>query len=332
MAFVLFLSDQAPACEDAYARRLGALLGAVAVPIAGRVPVPDEAGYAAARAAWEAFGAEVRPLIASSVLPAFAPLADLFLTRRAAVLIHEPIGSVAESPDRDRQLLVAVQRRVLALAPSIVTSSEAAANAIAVGAAIPHGRIAVIEPPTPELGRAHGSAGLEAMIFSPDAPSAGNRHGVLLAALAGLADLDWQLCVAGPAAAGTTHLDELAGLAGELGLASRVRFAVASETLWRASDLFARGSSHLGYDLATAAALKRGLPVVICGDERSRPAIPSEAGAIAPPGDRAQLGKALRRLIFDRGLRKLMAEGAWQAGQALPRSEVLQAQLLAALE
>ncbi len=336
MRFILFTSDQEPAAADAYARRLAGLLDAAVVPIASRASVPDVAAYDAARAAWDALEPGTRPLIADAVLPAFAPLAPLLSARRVAIVIHEPFSSAPQLPEADRQLLAAVEQRMLALAPLIVASSEAAADAIAAEAAVPRGRIAVVEPPTPELARAHGSAGHATMIFAPGWRISGHAHDVLLTSLAGLPDLEWRLCITSAAGADPAENSGLAALTERLGIRARVQFAgsadeAAFEAFWQTSDLFACAAPRRGYGLATAAALKRGLPVVICGGERSAPLIPAEAGAIAPPGDRAQLAKALRRLIFDRDLRSVMAEAAWRAGQALPASSAVRAQLLAVL-
>ncbi len=43
-----------------------------------------------------------------------------------------------------------------------------------------------------------------------------------------------------------------------------------------------------------------------------------ESGVACPVGDRINLSKALRRLIFGSALRRDMAEAAWHVGQTLP--------------
>ena len=310
------------ACGDLYARRLAAALAVPVIALAGRAPLADEAAYAAARAAWEALAPDTRPLIALSVLPAFAPFAQQFGTRRAVVVAHQPLALASGLPDAEREWLAAAERQVLALAPELIASSEAAADAIVSEAAVPRTRITVVPPPTPEFSRARGSPGPQTAILAIGALAPHSAHEALLAALAGLTDLDWLLCIAG-CAPDPAYEAELARLAGALGLAARVRFApnpdaAAREELWLAADIFALAAVEPGYRMAAAAALKRGLPVAICGDATTAPAIPPEAGAVAPPGDRAQLAKALRRLIFDRALRREMAEAAWRAGAALP--------------
>jgi glycosyltransferase involved in cell wall biosynthesis len=102
--------------------------------------------------------------------------------------------------------------------------------------------------------------------------------------------------------------------AGELG-------AEALEDLWQRSDVFALATFWEGYGMAAAEALARGLPVAITAGGAIADVVPVEAGVVSPPGDVVSFGKALRRVIFDAGLRAEMAEAAWAAGQKLPRWE-----------
>ncbi|HUC16293.1 MAG TPA: glycosyltransferase [Acetobacteraceae bacterium] len=333
---VLLASALTEACQDLYARRLAATLDVPVQSLAGRTPLADEAAYTAARAAWEGLDAETRPLIALSVLPAFAPFASQLGARRAVVLAHQPLAEASGLPEAEREWLAVAERQVLAFSPDLIASSEAAAEAIVREAAVPRGRITVIAPPTPALARVRGSGGPNVRILAKGALLGASAHEVLLTALAGLADLDWQLCIAG-AAPDADYATSLMRLVGELGLVSRVRFAQPTadatehEALWQATDLFALAATGPGYRMEVAAALKRGVPVAICGDPATAPEIPPEAGAIAPPGDHAQLAKVLRRLVFDGALRREMAEAAWRAGSALPQGEAAAARLAAAL-
>ncbi len=330
--FVLFAAAFTDGCGDGYARRLAALLDIPVLALAGRTPLADEAAYTAARAAWEALAPETRPLIALSVLPAFAPLAQQLGARGAVVVAHQPLAEASGLPEAEREWLAVAERQVLALAPDLIASSEAAAEAIVREAAVPRGRITVIAPPTPALSRARGSGAPGAAILAKGALLPASAHELLLAALGGLADLDWRLSIVG-AAPDADYAAHLARLGDELGLATRLRFAppAEAEALWQEADLFALAAAGPGYRMAAAAALKRGLPLAICGDATTTPAVPPEAGAIAPPGDRVQLARALRRLIFDRALRGEMAEAAWRAGAALPRGEDAAERLAAAL-
>lgn len=323
MAFVLFARAESRSSGDLYASLLAEAVEADVVAVRGRGPVPDEEAYASARDAWMGLKPGLRPLIAGAVLPAFAPLMPEILRHRAALLLNEPLVAAPELGEHERAILAPVEQEMLALAPAIVASSETAADAIARAAAVPRERIAIIEPPTPDYPRASGSDGAQTLILTPGARATNREHEMLFAALAGLGDLEWRLCIADRLGASADAARALAALAAEFGIGGRVQLvpvadSAASEALWRRGDLFACTDARPGYGLTTAAAMKRGLPVAVVADSRTAPRIPPEAGATVSPGDSTQLAKALRRMIFDRDLRALMAEGAWQAGKALP--------------
>ena len=67
-----------------------------------------------------------------------------------------------------------------------------------------------------------------------------------------------------------------------------------------------------------AEALKRGLPVLVCGGGAAGALVTGGSGHVCPVGDYHELAKSLRRLIVDPELRQAMAEHAWQTGQTLP--------------
>jgi glycosyltransferase involved in cell wall biosynthesis len=108
-----------------------------------------------------------------------------------------------------------------------------------------------------------------------------------------------------------------------LGIAGRVTFQGEMSgpplaDLWLHADLFALATYYEGYGMVIAEALKRGLPVAICGGGAAGALVTPDTGVVCPPGDIDQLSKALRRLIFDTGLRADLAESAWNFGQTLP--------------
>jgi glycosyltransferase involved in cell wall biosynthesis len=151
-----------------------------------------------------------------------------------------------------------------------------------------------------------------------------------------LFDLDWHLTIAGAVNRDPPHAQGLMALADELGIAPRVRFAgelvgEALETAWRAADLFALATHYEGYGMAIAEALKRGLPVVVTAGGAAGALITPGSGCVCPVGDRDQVSKSLRRLIFGHDLRRGMAEQAWQIGQTLPTWETQAALFASAL-
>ena len=84
------------------------------------------------------------------------------------------------------------------------------------------------------------------------------------------------------------------------------------------ADLFALATHWEGYGMAIAEALKRGVPVAVTAGGAAGKLVTPESGVVCPVGDHINLSKALRRLIFGTGLRREMAEAAWQVGQTLP--------------
>jgi glycosyltransferase involved in cell wall biosynthesis len=181
----------------------------------------------------------------------------------------------------------------------------------------------VLMPGLPELPRSAGSGGPGVRLLSAGVLTPRKGHDRLLQALARLPDLDWTLAIAGDAGRDPVHAGGIAALVEQLRLQTRVTLltdpdADALEAEWNAADLFALASSWEGYPAAIAEALRRGLPVVATTVDEVPAMVPQAAGILCAPDDSVTLSKCLRRAIFDRDLRALLAEGAWQAGLALP--------------
>ena len=109
-----------------------------------------------------------------------------------------------------------------------------------------------------------------------------------------------------------------------LGLSARVRLAGPQvgpdlDAHYAASDIFVLASRYEGYGMVFAEAMAHGLPVVASGAGAVRDTVPDAAGIVVPVDDRRALAAALRRMIADPEFRRARAEGAWEAGQALPR-------------
>ncbi len=200
-------------------------------------------------------------------------------------------------------------------------------------------RASLVVPGACDLPRSPGSGGPGCAILGVGTITARKGYATLLRALGRLADLDWTLGIAGSTAQAPEHAPTVAALAEELGLARRVRLVpdpddAVLEALWRGADLFALMSEWEGYAASLAEALRRGIPAA--ASDAAAATLPTLAGAswgaTCAAGDVEGLSKAMRRLIYDRALRAALADGAWQAGQALPGWDAQARRFVTAIE
>lgn len=307
------------------------------VELAGRHPFPDEGATEAARAALAAIPEGARIVIDGLGLPAFLPLADELTRRGATALIHHPTALEPGAPEGQREALKAAERVLFNACARIITTSTPTARDLPEGFGVDPARITVIEPGTDPAPRAVGSAGPGCAILSIGLLVPRKGHDVLLRALARLTDLEWSLAIAGDATRDPVHADGLRALAAELGLAQRVRFlgalpAAALDAEYARADLFALATRYEGYGMAAAEAMARGLPLAITAGGAIAEIVPEDAAVVAAVDDHTALSRAMRRPIFDKGLRAAMAEASWRAGQALPRWPDRAAAFLKALD
>jgi glycosyltransferase involved in cell wall biosynthesis len=293
------------------------------VELSGAHPLADDVARDAACAAWEAVAEPSRPIIDGLALPAFAGMEDALAARNAVALIHHPTALETGVGDAGRAALLAIEKRLLPKFARVIVTSAATGERLAADFGVAAERIKAVVPGTDDAPRSAGSGGPTCRIISVGTLVPRKGHDVLLRALARLFDLDWQLTIAGSPDRDPVHVQSLVALADQLGIAQRVRFAGevvdgALDALWREADLFALATHWEGYGMAVAEALKRGLPVAVCSGGAAGNLVTPESGVVCPPGDQVNLSKALRRLIFGVGLRRQMADAAWQVGQTLP--------------
>jgi glycosyltransferase involved in cell wall biosynthesis len=311
-----------------YDRRIVADLRAAGHEVAvielpGAHPICDDIARDAACAAWEGLPVGTKPVIDGLALPAFRGLDDAISARAAIGLIHHPLSLETGLPDAARAALADIEHRLLPRLSRLIVTSETTAETLSGAFRIPEARIRTVVPGTDDAPRQtpRDAPGCEILAIGTLIPRKG--HDLLLRALARLWDLDWHLTIVGSPERDVPHAHGLMALAKELNLDQRVRFAGelvgdALDGAWRAADLFALATHYEGYGMVIAEALKRGLPVIVTKGGAAGNLLTPDSGCVCPAGDRDQLSKALRRLIFDTDLRRDMAGAAWRVGQSLP--------------
>lgn len=161
---------------------------------------------------------------------------------------------------------------------------------------------------------------------------------VLLAALGRLRDLDWTCELVGPLDLAPRYVAALRELAERLGIADRVLFAGAWNPdpvprLYEGCDVLVLPSRSEGYGTVVAEAVGCGVPVIASDTGGTREAMgavrSARPGLLVRPGDPAELARALRAWLSDRGLR-LDLTGAARARNDHRRTWVTTARTVAA--
>jgi glycosyltransferase involved in cell wall biosynthesis len=149
-------------------------------------------------------------------------------------------------------------------------------------------------------------------------------YGVLIRALAQIADLEWESRIVGNLDRDEQMVKSLRDTAIRSGLAHRIvlRGALDDAELdkeYAEARLFVLPSYFEGYGMAFTEAMTRGLPVVACAAGAVPKTVPAEAGILVPPGDHDALASALRKLLTNPAEMDARARAAWAYGETLPR-------------
>ena len=303
-------------------RRLGWDVGLL--PLGDGFPTPTAEQIAIAQARLLAIAAD-RPVVidglAFSVLPEVAT--TLHARQPVVALIHHPLAcETGLTPERARQLEDS-ERRALAAARLVVTTSRPTSDLLVARFGVPAARIDVILPGTDRVPLSAGSGGPEVELLSVGAIVPRKGFDLLVEALARLADLPWRLTIAGDRERDPGAVARLDAAVARHGLHGRIKShgAVSSgelAALYARADLFVLASLFEGFGMAYAEALAHGLPIIGTTSGAIPDTVPASAGRLVQPGDIDALAEALRDLIGNEAHRRESAAGARAAAAALP--------------
>jgi glycosyltransferase involved in cell wall biosynthesis len=224
---------------------------------------------------------------------------------RMTVLLHMPLATALDTPrDADAERS---ERRVLRAAAGVVVTSEWTRRQVLTRHAIPACRVHVARPGADR-------------VATPPRPVRGQlicvgvlgRHkgqDLLIEALAGLADRDWQCVLAGSIDRDPDFVGQLRARIAGLGYGGRVRLSgiltgAALSHAYTTADLLVAPSRSETYGMTVTEALAHGVPVIAASVGGLPEALGSAAdgtrpGQLVPPGDPAALAAALGDWLDD---------------------------------
>ncbi len=291
----------------------------------GSFPVPAEADLKATEQRLAATAPDDILLIDGLAFGAFPEALAARFAPRLVALVHHPLALETGLDPETAEKLRQSETLALRHARVVVVTSPATKLTLATEFGIAADRIVVAIPGTDPAPRAKGSERSEALhMLAVGSLIPRKGYGVLVDALAAIADRPWTLTIAGspdhaPATAAALR-DDIA----RAGLAERILLtgSVGTERLaqlYDEADLFVMPSLYEGYGMVLTEALARGLPIVTTLSGAGAEALPEAAALKVPPGDAAALAKALARLIDAPAERRQRADAARAAAGDLPR-------------
>jgi glycosyltransferase involved in cell wall biosynthesis len=254
-------------------------------------------------------------LIAS---PAAAQLLPHAARIRMTVLLHMPLATALDA-GHDASARNS-ERAVLRAARGVVVTSEWTRRQILTRYEIPVCQVHVVRPGADRV--AVPARPVRGHLICVGTLGRHKGQDVLVEALAGLRDLDWQCVLAGPRDRDPGFVDDLQARITHLGYARRIRLAgvltgAALSHAYTTADLLVAPSRSETYGMAVTEALAHGLPVLAAAVGGLPEALGSSPdgtrpGQLFPSGDAAGLAAAIGDWLSDGHLRHRLRAAAGQ--------------------
>lgn len=263
--------------------------------------------------------------LALGVLPEVA--AALRATHRVVALVHHPLALETGLTAERAAALRASERAALAAVRHVIVTSPATGRLVVADYGVVPSVLSVVRPGVDPVALAPravaGRTGATVNLLAVGSVVRRKGYDVLVAALARLTDLDWQLVIAGDCTRDRETAGDLATQIVQLRLGRRITMTGAAgdaalERLYGAADLFVLPSRFEGYGMAYAEAIAHGVPVIGTRAGAISETIPEGTGVLVAPDDVAGLADALRTLIADDAKRARYADAARRAAPHLP--------------
>jgi glycosyltransferase involved in cell wall biosynthesis len=310
-----------------YARRLMAALPATGwtphhVPLPGSFPNPSDADLETTRAILAQLPPGA-PVLADGLAFGALPAALLAEWDASVVaLVHHPLADETGLSDADIRRFKESERTALGFATTVVATSPHTAECLVRDYSVPTGSMFLAVPGTDPAARADAGHDVPTLLTVATLTHR-KGHDVLIEALAGITDLPWTSALVGSTDRDAAVTARVRALIERHQLQGRVilRGELHSDALnaaYAAADVFVLPSRHEGYGMVFAEALARGLPIVACAAGAVTDTVPSDAGLLVPVDNPIALAAALRKMLTDAPLRRIMGDAAWKHGQMLP--------------
>lgn len=262
--------------------------------------------------------------LASGVLP--EAIAACAKTHPVIALVHHPLAYEAGLSLDQATVFLESETQALRHVTHVIVTGPATARDLVRSFGVDPKKVDVVCPGTARAPQAQGSGSETLRLLSVGSVIPRKGFDVLLAALAPLADLPWNLSIAGDLSRDDRAPVQLKQDIAHFGFEARVHLLgvvddAQLEALYREADVFVLASLFEGYGMAYAEALARGLPVIGTTGGAIPDTVPSGAGLLVPPADVQRLTQALRSLIEDPALRTQLSQGARKAAALQPTWE-----------